>query len=262
MRRLLAAGALVPAAIFGPAMGGVPAHAVTGETAVSPDPRALRVAAVARQLSRANATLCAEMVAPRSELRVSANPTAHAEAALWQEPPVSTVEARVRPRMGAQDLGLAPFTICRAKVTLIEDVAVNAWADGKGIVLTTGLLARCKSESDLALVLGHEMAHNLLQHQHPVASPSTGTHALRLTAGGTAQYFHETEEAADRFAIRLAMAAGYDLTGVEAFMEGLLDHAIVDSQTHPDTDRRLALLRAAIAEAQRIGSHQLRPLAS
>jgi len=126
LRRLLAAGAILPAAIFGPAMGGVTAQAAVGKTAVSSDSRSLRVAAIAGGLSCTNATLCAEMLAPRLELRLTANPTAHAETAFWQTAPLSPVEAGVSPRAGAQDLCPEPSRICRAKVTLIEDVAVNA----------------------------------------------------------------------------------------------------------------------------------------
>lgn len=157
------------------------------------------------------------------------------------------VNLRVTGREG--EVQFAPENGCRMNVTLVEDEGVNAWADGTGIRLTTGLLTRCKSDDDLALVLGHELAHNLLRHSERIA----GRSALSglLPAGGAAwQELHDSEEEADRVAVSLAMAARYDLTGAEAFMDSLLDRSIVDSQTHPGADRRLALLREAIAQAR------------
>lgn len=198
------------------------------------------------------------MFAPPSDLSLPDNPVAPANDAFSRDSRLEANALHIRPRMGAQDF-TAILVACRAKVTLVEDNAVNAWAHGTGIVLTTGLLTRCKSENDLALVLGHEMAHNLLQHQQQVERDGGSTHGLLPSPGGTVQSLHDTEEAADRFAVQLAMTAGYDLMGMAAFMEGLLDQSVTVSTTHPGTDRRLALLRNAIAEAQGSDHHQPHP---
>lgn len=156
---------------------------------------------------------------------------------------------RVVGRHGLRDVQFIAESGCPARVDLVGDETVNAWADGTGIRITTGLLARCKNDDDLALVLGHELAHNLLRHGERLAGRSDAVSGLLPADEGALQEWQDSEEEADRFAVGLAMAARYDLTGAVAFMEGLLDRSIVDSTTHPGADRRLALLRDAIAEA-------------
>jgi len=131
---------------------------------------------------------------------------------------------------------------CRSDVALVPDQRVNAWADGESVIVAGGLLARCRTDDELAIVIGHEMAHNILGHARPAASdarPGHGNVEMRAT-----------EEGADALAIRLSAAAAFDLRGAVSFLGGLL--ANVDApradDTHPDTKRRLALMSAAILQ--------------
>lgn len=168
------------------------------------------------------------------------------KAAMHGDPVILRVAGRDR----VHDLHFTAESGCPVRIALIADDTINAWADGTGILITTGLLARCKSDDDLALVLGHEMAHNLLRHGERLAGPSDAVSGLLPAGDAALQELHDSEEEADRFAVGLAMAARYDLTGAAEFMDGLLDRSIVGSTTHPAADRRLALLRDAIAAAR------------
>lgn len=248
-----------------------------------------RVAAVAYRLAVANRALCEEVLAPllgflvRSDathdltvLAVASGSPAEAaglaagdrlrsigglpfrgrasvervEEVLDQQLRDGRVVLQVVGREGARELQFTPDSGCPTSVALIPHEAVNAWADGMGIRLTTGLLSRCRNDDDLALVLGHEMAHNLLRHQQRFEGGGGSASGLLPASGAAAQELHALEEEADRFAVSLVMTAGYDLAGVAAFMDGLIDRSIIDSATHPDPDRRLALLRDAIVRAQ------------
>ena len=80
---------------------------------------------------------------------------------------------------------------------------------------------------------------------------------LPLTAAGSRK-MRETEEEADRLAVHLVDTAAYDLSDAESFMGGLLDGALPVAATHPDPERRLALLRTAITEAGRMRTALLR----
>jgi hypothetical protein len=144
------------------------------------------------------------------------------------------------------DLRFAAETGCRANVELAPGEDVNAWADGVRIVISDGMLERCATDADLALVIGHELAHNLLHHSRAAAGAPTRLSVLPRQ--GSAK-MRENEEEADRLGISLASAADYDLAGVETFLGGLLEaeHGDPGAGTHPDPERRLALLRAAIA---------------
>ncbi|HMJ92916.1 MAG TPA: M48 family metalloprotease [Allosphingosinicella sp.] len=150
-----------------------------------------------------------------------------------------------------QDLRLAAEMGCPALVELVPGEDVNAWADGARIVVSTGLLARCATDDDLAVVIGHELAHNLLRHgRQPFAAAEVAGPFSLLPADGPVGS-SEREEEADRLAVGLSSAAGYDLGGAEVFLAGLLKAEVGDegAATHPEPARRLALLRAAIAEA-------------
>ena len=153
---------------------------------------------------------------------------------------------------GRREIRFTPEPGCTSNVELLPGEAVNAWADGERVVIGAGLLARCKTDADLALVIAHELAHNLLRHSHWLTVVH-GPHAKKLGLRGSGPVImREAEEEADRLAVRLTIAAAYDVSGAEAFLSGLLDdrESAADSGTHPETARRLGLLRAAIAVAQ------------
>jgi predicted Zn-dependent protease len=118
------------------------------------------------------------------------------------------------------------------------------------VVVSDSLVAHCASDGDLALVIGHELAHNFLHHSQWLAVGQRASRGLRLTGTGSAE-MRETEEAADRLGVRLASAAAYDLSDALSFVTALLDAdgAGLVAGTHPAPARRLALLRAEIAAA-------------
>jgi membrane-associated protease RseP (regulator of RpoE activity) len=137
---------------------------------------------------------------------------------------------------------------CPSAVELVPGEDVNAWADGSRVVVSSAILAHCRTDDDLALVIAHEMAHNLLHHPARLAAAHGSTSGrLGLIGSGSAE-MRETEEEADDLAVKLAKAAAYDLRGAESFMGDLLrgDGAARAASTHPATARRLTLLRAAI----------------
>ena len=43
---------------------------------------------------------------------------------------------------------------------LTQDNIVNAFADGKKIIMTQGIVDYAKDDNELALVIAHELAHN------------------------------------------------------------------------------------------------------
>jgi hypothetical protein len=148
----------------------------------------------------------------------------------------------------SHDLQFAAEMGCPALVELVSGEVANAWADGSRILVSDGLLALCATDGDLALVIGHELAHNLLGHGRKPSAGGAAGHPSLLPAGGSTES-SESEEEADRLAVRLAAAADYDLGGAEAFMAGLLkSEGEAAPATHPKKARRLALLRSAIAD--------------
>src|SRR5688572_32643902 len=63
---------------------------------------------------------------------------------------------------------------------LIDDPAVNAWCmPGGKIVVYTGLLPITQNEAALAVVMGHEVSHALLQHGNQRMSTQMGAQAVQ-----------------------------------------------------------------------------------
>lgn len=64
---------------------------------------------------------------------------------------------------------------------LVNDPAVNAWCmPGGKIVVYTGLLPITQNEAALAVVMGHEVSHALLQHGNQRMSQQIGAQAVQM----------------------------------------------------------------------------------
>lgn len=75
---------------------------------------------------------------------------------------------------------------------LVEDPAVNAWCmPGGKIVFYTGIMPICKNDDGLATVMGHEVAHALLNHGQQRMSAGIlqqgGAAVLGVATSGTSQ---------------------------------------------------------------------------
>lgn len=154
----------------------------------------------------------------------------------------------------------------------MSDEDVNAHADGKNIVVAGGMMRFIESDEELALVMAHEMAHNLLGH---ISSNSTNTIAGQVlgtlldiavatqgvnTQGGFGQlggaagllsYSSQFEAEADYVGMYIAANAGYDYHHVASFWRRMSfenPDAIYVSQTHPSHAERFVALNKTAAE--------------
>jgi len=162
------------------------------------------------------------------------------------------VTLRVSNAGGVRDVRFVPELGCTSSVELVPGGEVNAWADGERVMISAGLLAQCITDADVALVIAHELAHNILRHSQKLAAAGGSQRKVMGLLGSGSAMMRETEEEADQLAIKMATAAAYDMSQAEAFMSRLLvgRNAASMAGTHPTTDRRLKLLRAEIAVAR------------
>ena len=47
---------------------------------------------------------------------------------------------------------------------IVNKNEINAYTDGKKVVIFRGMLEFCKNDSEVAMILGHELAHKMLKH--------------------------------------------------------------------------------------------------
>lgn len=157
---------------------------------------------------------------------------------------------------------------------VVNSDVVNAFAvPGGYIYVNRGLIQRAENLSELAGVLGHEVAHVVARHGvdqmvrmqraelgvalgsillgQPGAAAATG---IQL-AGGLyfARHSREAEREADDLAVQYLPAAGIDPTGIVTFFEKLMQQqqrqpSSVEQwfATHPLTQERVESTRAAV----------------
>ena len=170
---------------------------------------------------------------------------------------------------------------------LVKSNEVNAWCmPGGKIVVYSGILPVTKDEAGLAVVMGHEVAHALLNHgQQRVSagvlqefgaaglsifteSKTPETQALAMTAYGagssifgTLPFSRSHESEADEIGLILMTVAGYNPDLSAAFWERMA--AMGDGgtpeflSTHPSDNTRISNLKKwtpeARQKAQKIG---------
>lgn len=160
--------------------------------------------------------------------------------------------------------------------SVLDDEDVNAFAAPGGyIFITKGLLARMKSEAELAGVLAHEISHVLKRHHVEAIRKSTRTSLItglakdslrqsgvspvltNLIGVGTELYARgldkHDEYEADRMGVVIAARAGYDPYGLPAVLQTLQGMNPTHSnlalmfKTHPSLSDRLDLLDRAMS---------------
>lgn len=157
-------------------------------------------------------------------------------------------ESLQKDRDGAlSPLRVIPDIACGYRVRLAQSSAVNAYADGYNITITTGMMKFVESDEELALIVGHEMAHNTMGHVRKII----GNYIL---SGLSTRHTRQFESEADYVGLYYAKRAGYDIENVEVFWRRLalvnpknLDHA-KSHPTFPDRYLRLAAAREEIMQ--------------
>jgi predicted Zn-dependent protease len=168
------------------------------------------------------------------------------EAALRQGP------ARLLMLRDGREIGLSLGSRpgCVGRVRLARSTQVNAFASGSYVIMTTAMLDYLRSDDELAVVLGHEMSHNILRHPQLLDEQGVPKKGILRAFGKNAARVWKTEEEADRLGIRLLWRAGYDVNAVIPFWRrylGRYDMLPQIFRTHPSLPVRERITREEIA---------------
>ncbi len=139
-----------------------------------------------------------------------------------------------------------PETKCDFGVQLKMTSAINAYANGKSIIMTAGMMNFVQSDDELAYIIGHELAHNTQSH----IRKSITNYVLSL--GGT-RYTRKFESEADYVGIYYMERAGYDASGVEDIWRRLARMSlrpIGRAKTHPAYPSRTVQIKATREEIE------------
>jgi predicted Zn-dependent protease len=170
----------------------------------------------------------------------------------------------------------------RWEYKLVEDNAVNAWCmPGGKIVVYTGILPVTATEEGLAVVLGHEISHALLNHGQQRMSASVlqqlgavgvalGAQAVGLSEdvqsalilayglgsqlGGTLPFSRKNESEADHYGLILMAIAGYNPDEAVPFWQRMAAMGGGSTpqflSTHPSNSTRIQQLSGWTGEAK------------
>jgi len=168
------------------------------------------------------------------------------------------VTMAVRRGSGLLWLRLGGLPGCGGYVSAIKSGAFNAWSDGTGIAVTTRLIHFAADDNELAFVVAHEMAHNLLGHNAPLHNADAHYLSSLLAAFGIGSArIRRREIAADQFAVHLLAHTAYHPNAAVGLLtrldRNLLMKLSVDF-SHPTLHYRIALNKAAIAGVHACGA--------
>ena len=149
---------------------------------------------------------------------------------------------------------------------------INAYADGEKIIVTRGMTRFTESDTETALVVAHELAHNTMQHIDKLkqntmtgslgglvvdsllgaAGINTGNQFSQLGGAlGQQRYSIPFEQEADYVGMYYLARAGYPVTGVADFWRRMAAEGNSSSEvrtSHPTSAERFIALERTEAE--------------
>lgn len=169
----------------------------------------------------------------------------------------SSIKLRLA-RDGSDYVANVPLaSICAIDVELGNADYVNAYSDGKRSLITAGMLEYVQSDTELAIVVAKEIAHNLViqgVRPHMVATidslRSFDISAKSLPSSMKIRPYTAVRDAtADKYSIYLLARGGYDIDKVAPFWKRLASEfpaTQLNSYTalHPATPYRLSVMTA------------------
>ncbi len=161
---------------------------------------------------------------------------------------------------------------CYYYFKLVRDEEINSLADGKNIVIFTGMMRFVESDDELAVVMAHEFAHNLMGHVSAQKNNATFGMLVGLAADAIADsqglnthgelgkagteiavltYGVDFEKEADYVGIYVMAKAGYDINQAAKLWRRMSiedPEGIYNSVTHPSNAARFVALQKAAKE--------------
>ena len=162
-------------------------------------------------------------------------------------------------------ISLTAVEVCDYPVQLSQQDAINAFADGSSIIVNAGLMRFAQEDSELALIIAHELAHNVADHGMEKIKGGLigGLFDLAISSGGGivspaigvalgANLLSQSYEVeADKLAIRLMHQLEYPLQPLPEFwrrMATVHPSSIRHGQqaSHPTTVERYLIMKQEV----------------
>ena len=168
---------------------------------------------------------------------------------------------------GVRELDIYPVPACKYPIVLVPSNVVYAYTDGTKIVITTGMLDFTASDAELALVIGHEIAHNALGYVDDmllrnildgIFAAHAGQRPAPAATTADFSFSREAETQADYVGLYIAARAGYDISGIGQLWGRFARYrpaanapAFAVTHPHPSNPERLEAFRNTLREIRR-----------
>lgn len=163
---------------------------------------------------------------------------------------------------------------CYFYFTLNRSDELNSHADGKNIVIYTGMMRFVENDDELAVVMAHEFSHNLMGHIKAeknnatvgmlfgmavdaiAASQGISTYGTGADIGEDAAVLHysaDFEKEADYVGLYVMAKAGYDISKAPYLWRRMSienPEDIYNSSTHPSNPERFVAMQKSIYEIE------------
>lgn len=202
------------------------------------------------------------------DIVIPEGPQAETEAARLLAPALKNLsEIRITVLRRGQPLSLqVPLTLaCAFAIDIGNAPHLNAYSDGRRIMLTRGLLEALPADEEVAVIVAREIAHNVLQHARQLQQTATvsgvidsllplkpdpasyaGSNGIKATP-------EKMDQEADRLALFMLARAGYDPLSLARVSQRLMEMAPATqantySALHPWTAERQSQIQPALKE--------------
>lgn len=149
---------------------------------------------------------------------------------------------------------------CASLIQIVPSERRNASADGRTVTITTAAAEFARSPDELAALVAHELAHNILKHRVRLNAAGV-SRGLSKGFGKSGRLTRAAEDEADRLSIHLMARAGYDPALALAFWErfGRATQAIINDGTHAHWRDRTEAMQREIAGLARVDGARCPP---
>lgn len=176
---------------------------------------------------------------------------------------------------GTKEVESGLSTICDYEFGVLNSDQINALATGPAFVVTSGMMRFVDTDTELAIIVGHEVAHNLMNHQDKqrgnifigllldilAAGAGVNTQGAFSKIGAQA-YGPDFEREVDYVGLYLMARAGYDTDGAANFWRRMAgahpgSENPAAATTHPATAERFLALEQVNEEIKaKVTAHQ------
>jgi len=165
-----------------------------------------------------------------------------------------------------ETINVIPVYACDYPLIVSDAEIVNAYADGNQIIITQGMMSFAKTDDELALVVGHELAHNSMRHIDAKRLNAFGGFLIDIlfaVLGANTQgafsnmaaqaYSQEFEAEADYVGLYINELAGYEIKDAAYFWRrmGVKHPSSIEqnhARSHPSSPERFVSIEDTINE--------------